>query len=146
MLILLYVLLFLLCFVFFFSSRRRHTRCALVTGVQTCALPISRQLLTGGLAGRPSTRQLLTVRRAVQRVARRPRRRCARRAATASTTSQPTDAPSQSRSQAPMASDLFIIPMPMNEAQKNGRAKNPAIRSGPRSQKDRKSTRLNSSH
>src|SRR3546814_7353438 len=34
---------------FFFSSRRRHTRCALVTGVQTCALPISptstRQLL-----------------------------------------------------------------------------------------------------
>src|SRR3546814_13330149 len=25
---------------FFFSSRRRHTRCALVTGVQTCALPI----------------------------------------------------------------------------------------------------------
>src|SRR3546814_3012629 len=24
----------------FFSSRRRHTRCALVTGVRTCALPI----------------------------------------------------------------------------------------------------------
>src|SRR3546814_7532691 len=30
----------LVCF-FFFSSRRRHTRCALVTGVQTCALQIS---------------------------------------------------------------------------------------------------------
>src|SRR3546814_6695599 len=31
----------LLCVcLFFFSSRRRHTRCALVTGVQTCALPI----------------------------------------------------------------------------------------------------------
>src|SRR3546814_20509586 len=29
---------------FFFSSRRRHTRCALVTGVQTCALPIWRRL------------------------------------------------------------------------------------------------------
>src|SRR3546814_14879268 len=29
-------------YVFFFSSRRRHTRCALVTGVQTCALPISK--------------------------------------------------------------------------------------------------------
>src|SRR3546814_8410771 len=29
-------------FCFFFSSRRRHTRCALVTGVQTCALPISK--------------------------------------------------------------------------------------------------------
>src|SRR3546814_4199007 len=28
---------------FFFSSRRRHTRCALVTGVQTCALPISQR-------------------------------------------------------------------------------------------------------
>src|SRR3546814_8198114 len=26
--------------IFFLSSRRRHTRCALVTGVQTCALPI----------------------------------------------------------------------------------------------------------
>src|SRR3546814_5978485 len=32
-------------FVFFFSSRRRHTRCALVTGVQTCALPIYRTRL-----------------------------------------------------------------------------------------------------
>src|SRR3546814_21163518 len=29
--------------IFFFSSRRRHTRCALVTGVQTCALPILMQ-------------------------------------------------------------------------------------------------------
>src|SRR3546814_1692778 len=29
-----------LLYLFFFSSRRRHTRCALVTGVQTCALPI----------------------------------------------------------------------------------------------------------
>src|SRR3546814_4286792 len=36
----LYIICFALCF-FFFSSRRRHTRCALVTGVQTCALPIS---------------------------------------------------------------------------------------------------------
>src|SRR3546814_4916642 len=33
---------------FFFSSRRRHTRCALVTGVQTCALPIYRRLALGG--------------------------------------------------------------------------------------------------
>src|SRR3546814_11766776 len=32
---------------FFFSSRRRHTRCALVTGVQTCALPICLLLATG---------------------------------------------------------------------------------------------------
>src|SRR3546814_1977761 len=35
---------------FFFSIRRRHTRCALVTGVQTCALPISAVL--GGSAAR----------------------------------------------------------------------------------------------
>src|SRR3546814_2682803 len=34
---------------FFFSGRRRHTRCALVTGVQTCALPIL--LLYALLAG-----------------------------------------------------------------------------------------------
>src|SRR3546814_3802738 len=32
---------------FFFSSRSRHTRCALVTGVQTCALPISPKGGTG---------------------------------------------------------------------------------------------------
>src|SRR3546814_17936089 len=32
--------------IFFFSSRRRHTRCALVTGVQTCALPISIRVAT----------------------------------------------------------------------------------------------------
>src|SRR3546814_21195948 len=37
-------MIYTVCFLsgfFFFSSRRRHTRCALVTGVQTCALPIS---------------------------------------------------------------------------------------------------------
>src|SRR3546814_4681485 len=37
-------------YVFFFSSRRRHTRCALVTGVQTCALPIC--LGSSGSGGR----------------------------------------------------------------------------------------------
>src|SRR3546814_2550008 len=38
-------------FCFFFSSRRRHTRCALVTGVQTCALPICLRgaVLTGAV-------------------------------------------------------------------------------------------------
>src|SRR3546814_9223931 len=30
----------------FFSSRRRHTRCALVTGVRTCALPIFSRAFT----------------------------------------------------------------------------------------------------
>src|SRR3546814_9962791 len=37
----------MLLFYFFFSSRRRHTRCALVTGVQTCALPIYLQWALG---------------------------------------------------------------------------------------------------
>src|SRR3546814_6179427 len=34
-----------MCLDVFFSSRRRHTRCALVTGVQTCALPISNRAM-----------------------------------------------------------------------------------------------------
>src|SRR3546814_2299008 len=37
------MLVFLSEYRFFFASRRRHTRCALVTGVQTCALPICGQ-------------------------------------------------------------------------------------------------------
>src|SRR3546814_1017375 len=39
---------------FFFSSRRRHTRCALVTGVQTCALPIY-QAMPSEKTGEPKT-------------------------------------------------------------------------------------------
>src|SRR3546814_19096128 len=39
------VFCYLFVFLFFFSSRIRHTRCALVTGVQTCALPIFRRLV-----------------------------------------------------------------------------------------------------
>src|SRR3546814_1709363 len=50
----------LLCCLFF-SSRRRHTRCALVTGVQTCALPIS-----GCTAPRPE-RLGLAAQRSAQR-------------------------------------------------------------------------------
>src|SRR3546814_15042109 len=52
----------MLSYVFFYSSRRRHTKCALVTGVQTCALPICAQgaeaaagaRRDGSKAGRPS--------------------------------------------------------------------------------------------
>src|SRR3546814_9039612 len=36
-----------MCSLFFCASRRRHTRCALVTGVQTCALPIIIGLVLG---------------------------------------------------------------------------------------------------
>src|SRR3546814_4689726 len=44
-----------MCVFFFFSSRRRHTRCALVTGVQTCALPI---LLVGFVDGEIDVQQM----------------------------------------------------------------------------------------
>src|SRR3546814_8924413 len=53
----------LLFFYFFFSSRRRHTTCALVTGVQTCALPIclgggrDHRRRVGGPEGRVQARQ-----------------------------------------------------------------------------------------
>src|SRR3546814_3116826 len=49
-----YVLFFVL---FFFSSRRRHTRCALVTGVQTCAPPISKSRTRPPSARFPSSRR-----------------------------------------------------------------------------------------
>src|SRR3546814_1611378 len=55
---------FVFCFVFFFSSRRRHTRCALVTGVQTCALPILQKekiLTAGDLKALPRTRAIVTM-------------------------------------------------------------------------------------
>src|SRR3546814_13815925 len=48
----------MLCYVFFFfSSRRRHTRCALVTGVQTCALPIFVGIT--GTNGKTTTKELI---------------------------------------------------------------------------------------
>src|SRR3546814_9798541 len=43
-------LLMVVCFLF--SSRRRHTSCALVTGVQTCALPIYGHAVVQGYGGR----------------------------------------------------------------------------------------------
>src|SRR3546814_14645671 len=48
---------------FFFSSRRRHTRCALVTGVQTCALPISKitRILSDATLTGAGTEDLLTL-------------------------------------------------------------------------------------
>src|SRR3546814_7334828 len=54
----------ILAVVFFFSSRRRHTSCALVTGVQTCALPISQAL---DETDEERMRSLASVRRARER-------------------------------------------------------------------------------
>src|SRR3546814_3148923 len=48
---------------FFCSSRRRHTRCALVTGVQTCALPICRHRKVQCLEKDENLPSLKTVRR-----------------------------------------------------------------------------------
>src|SRR3546814_3736844 len=45
------------CFV---SSRRRHTRCALVTGVQTCALPICCRACCSASISRPGSQGRLT--------------------------------------------------------------------------------------
>src|SRR3546814_9490001 len=45
--------------IFFFSSRRRHTRCALVTGVHTCALPIS--IMLAGWIHNPNLAQLTSL-------------------------------------------------------------------------------------
>src|SRR3546814_2623574 len=52
--------------IFFFSSRRRHTRCALVTGVQTCALPIFDHL-----ARQPANRTIIERRVEQDRLVRR---------------------------------------------------------------------------
>src|SRR3546814_8125271 len=51
---------------FFFSSRRRHTRCALVTGVQTCALPIWLLALLGGCPEQGHRVTARTLRHALQ--------------------------------------------------------------------------------
>src|SRR3546814_10287266 len=48
--------MFLALICLFFSSRRRHTRCALVTGVQTCALPIWLGGFPGWILRRPRGR------------------------------------------------------------------------------------------
>src|SRR3546814_10822681 len=78
-------------YVFFFSSRRRHTRGALVTVVQTCALPICRRgsLVAGGGArsglsaafdrGRGRRRHAAAGSRTAGAAARRAARRALRR-------------------------------------------------------------------
>src|SRR3546814_1709547 len=53
--------------VFFFSSRRRHTRCALVTGVQTCALPISWRAIRGRSGLPPQTSRAIAAERGPDR-------------------------------------------------------------------------------
>src|SRR3546814_2102975 len=54
--------------VFFYSSRRRHTRCALVTGVQTCALPISLLAFVFGQDGDKCLRKRTLGKQAAQQI------------------------------------------------------------------------------
>src|SRR3546814_2210101 len=58
-------------FIFFFSSRRRHTSCALVTGVQTCALPISLGREKLGIVGESGSGKSMTG-RAILRLVSKP--------------------------------------------------------------------------
>src|SRR3546814_5091408 len=53
---------------FFFTSRRRHTICALVTGVQTCALPIWNDLERVGIDALGATQVDLDHRRTVRAI------------------------------------------------------------------------------
>src|SRR3546814_2309754 len=120
---------------FVFSSRRRHTRCALVTGVQTCALPITAAdrldrdadcTRTGGLD--------VGIERKIDRAAR------AVRPAT--------------EAKAVYGSRLAAIVDTGKAAAAADRLDQHRVRAGPacddirllRERKDRKSTRLNSSH
>src|SRR3546814_9516136 len=73
-----------MCSWFFFSSRRRHTRGALVTGVQTCALPIFQQeafrvAVTGGtgFVGRTTIAQACALGLPLNALARQPQAACA---------------------------------------------------------------------
>src|SRR3546814_2649898 len=65
---------------FFFSSRRRHTRCALVTGVQTCALPILRiEIIALAVAIQPHALLVAPVEELAERVGARLRHRLVER-------------------------------------------------------------------
>src|SRR3546814_5900228 len=108
---------------FFFSSRRRHTRCALVTGVQTCALPISARyifVLRDHRHGRPELAGDVELER-VRAQSRHDDLRCAR-------LDRSDDARKPALTAAQNEDRLADLQFAMSE------------------EPDRKSTRLNSSH
>src|SRR3546814_5919389 len=130
--------------ILFFSSRQRYTRCALVTGVQTCALPIS-----GGAAGARTGRA-----RQSRRVARYTARRrlAARHAAAAGPGTRAMTQPAGTR---PDVLQAILQRKHGEVAERAARtplrelsalaADAPPVR-GFATAIDRKSTRLNSSH
>src|SRR3546814_1226071 len=79
---------------FFFSSRRRHTRCALVTGVQTCALPISIQgNHTPRQAGIRKDCNTVAVKKTVKKAAKAAKKPAARKPAAKSAASKSSARP-----------------------------------------------------
>src|SRR3546814_1738160 len=106
---------------FFFSSRRRHTRCALVTGVQTCALPILARLDQAAGAARVARSGLLPSLDANGAVSR-----------------ERLSAGRPIGPGVPVTADQYVLGTQLNyELDLWGRVRNEV---------DRKSTRLNSSH
>src|SRR3546814_1136015 len=72
--VLIFVSYLVSCLSFFFvSSRRRHTRCALVTGVQTCALPISPAANPTSAAAPPTESRISGLEKTKATAARLPR-------------------------------------------------------------------------
>src|SRR3546814_3421581 len=124
---------------FFFSSRRRHTRCALVTGVQTCALPIFRAV-SGEMTGfaHASDISVGAIRRAAETLALLDPAKQAHAA----------PPPRTNRHLYDEANPLDLIPFAKKvalcqEIDAAARARDPRI---VQVSVDRKSTRLNSSH
>src|SRR3546814_2985313 len=130
---------------FFFSSRRRHTRCALVTGVQTCALPIFRYRPRGALLPHPFTFRraeafggLLSVALSLNRSNDRPAGRYPAPWFPWSPDFPPPLA--RRRSPDPLARLTISLSARFDESIALG------LRQQQREQEDRKSTRLNSRH
>src|SRR3546814_8083675 len=120
---------------FFFSSRRRHTRCALVTGVQACALPIWVE------GGRSSVSVRVERSRDTHREIAWPEghldfARCERVGRAYGLYRSKTVVPRNSRRGAEIAEKIVYA-----EARRRGEAG-----SGRQARVDRKRTRLNSSH
>src|SRR3546814_3347991 len=119
---------------FFFSSRRRHTRCALVTGVQTCALPIY-PLTAAAIAAEAGVDDFLAQATPEDKLELIRREQAAGRLV-AMCGDGTNDAPALAQA------DVGVAMNTGTQAARSAARCRPA----PRRPRDRKSTRLNSSH